>query len=452
MNVFRWLYPGLKVKRWFLLSLVGIVLAGTGLAMIIEGPFLGSVEQLLQRLLIVVSGPLPGTVQGMLVLALGVLIAMLGFRQMLHSIIQDLLPAPGSKLADFLFTRSYLRRGPRIVAIGGGTGQSVLLRGLKKYTANLTAVVTVTDDGGSSGRLRGELGVLPPGDVRSCLVALADTEKSMEDIFTYRFRQGRGLAGHSLGNLLITGLADMAGGFDVAIQELSRVLAIRGQVLPATLTPAVLVAEFADGSRREGETSISGAGKRITKVSLKPANCQPLPQVLQAIAEADGVVLGPGSLYTSILPILLMPQVTEALRKSRAPVFYVCNVMTEPGETDFYTASDHLKAIQDHIGPGVVDYMVVHAGPVPPGLREKYRRDRAYPVVVDAMTAIKLGVQVIRANLLDDADLVRHQPDRLARVILDHLYRHGSRWKRLRVVKFRLDERFCRLFGREGGR
>jgi uncharacterized cofD-like protein len=245
----------------------------------------------------------------------------------------------------------------RIVVIGGGTGLSVLLKGLKKYTSRLTAIVTVTDDGGSSGRLRAEMGVLPPGDIRNCLVALAETETLMDKVFQHRFQAGNGLQGHTLGNLLLVAMSEIAGGFISAIQEVSKVLAVRGVVLPATLEPVVLAATMENGSTVVGETRIREHEGKIERISLVPDQCLPVPETLKAIQEADAIILGPGSLYTSIIPNLLVKGVAESLTEAKAPLIYVSNIMTEKGETDGFTAADHLQAIKRHLNQQLIDYV-----------------------------------------------------------------------------------------------
>ncbi|NLC37781.1 MAG: YvcK family protein [Clostridia bacterium] len=320
-----------------------------------------------------------------------------------------------------------MQKGPKIVAIGGGTGLPVVLRGLKQYTSNLTAIVNVADDGGSSGRLRGELGILPPGDLRNCLVALADTEKIMEDILSYRFQQGSGLTGHSMGNLLLAGLTELTGDSHTAIRELSRVLALRGKVLPATLTPTVLGAEMADGEIVMGESRIPRQGKPIRRVFLEPPDCRALEEALLAIKEADLVVLSPGSLYTSIIPNLLVREIAAALAETPALVVYVCNVMTQPGETNGYTASDHLQAIIRHAGRDVVDLVIVNTAKVSPLALGKYREEGAEPVLVDYREIGKLGVKVVGEKLIDHAAVVRHNPDRLAKVLLKLVFARKNR-------------------------
>jgi uncharacterized cofD-like protein len=325
-----------------------------------------------------------------------------------------------SRLGQF-YRRQSLKRGPRIVAIGGGTGLPVLLRGLKQYTENLTAIVTVADDGGSSGRLRGEFGILPPGDIRNCLVALAETETLMDQLFHYRFDQGEGLAGHNLGNLLLAALADIAGDFQTAILEASKVLKVRGQVLPSTLRQVVLHAELQDGTVISGESRIPQAGAPIRRVFLTPGECAPVPEALEAIAAADLVLLGPGSLYTSVLPILLVGEIATALRRTSAVICYLCNIMTQPGETSGFKASDHLRAIYEHAGQGWIDYVLVNTRRITPAKQERYAQQGAVPVAVDNQALYRMGVRLIRADLLEEGELVRHDPQKSARAIMNLL-------------------------------
>ena len=311
-----------------------------------------------------------------------------------------------------------LKKGPRLVVMGGGTGLAVMLRGLKEYTSNLTAIVSVTDDGGSSGRLRGQFGILPPGDLRDCLVALADTEPAMEMLFNYRFQKGGELAGHSLGNLLITAMADLTGSFETAIREVSKVLAIRGRVLPSTLDNILLAAEYRDGTLITGESNITRTAKPIQKVSIVPERCEPFPEAIEAILEADAVILGPGSLYTSVMPNLLVPGMVGALRQTDAVRIYVCNVMTQPGETVNYSASDHLQAIYHHTGPGLVEYIIVNNKDIPDFHKEKYAREGAKAVEADPEKLHRLNVNVITAPLIHEEEHIRHNSQALADLIL----------------------------------
>jgi len=307
---------------------------------------------------------------------------------------------------------------PRIVAVGGGTGLSVLLRGLKRYAGDTTAVVTVADDGGSSGRLRGELGVPPPGDVRNCLVALAEAEPLMRALFQYRFAHGEGLSGHSFGNLFIAALTEITGDFERAISESSRVLAVRGRVLPSTLDDVTLRARLSDGRTACGESRIAASRGHVERVWLHPGDAAPLPDVLEAIREADCIVLGPGSLYTSILPNLLVRGVARAIRSSSALKVLVVNIMSQRGETSGYSASDHVRAIFDHCGDGIVDVAIANASPVEGPMIDRYRAEGASPVPIDADELEALGVRVVEADLLGSGSLAWHDPFKLARVVV----------------------------------
>ena len=312
---------------------------------------------------------------------------------------------------------------PKVVVIGGGTGLAVLLKGLKQYTSQLTAVVTVTDDGGSSGRLRAELGVLPPGDIRNCLVALAETETLMDKVFQHRFSQEGSLQGHNLGNLLLVAMSEITGDFVSAIKEVSKVLKVRGNVIPSTLEQVVLGAVMKDGVTVFGETSIREYGEPIERLYLVPESCAPVPATLEAIMEADAIVVGPGSLFTSIIPNLLVNGVVEAIRQSPALTFYVCNIMTENGETDNYTAADHISVITSHIGDQIFDYVVVNNGFIDQERLDRYLQERAVPVAPSVEELKQMGVEVIAADLLSDTEVAWHDPDKLAKVIFDTLYR-----------------------------
>lgn len=306
----------------------------------------------------------------------------------------------------------------KIVVIGGGTGLSVLLKGLKSYTSHLTAVVTVSDDGGSSGRLRAELGVLPPGDIRNCLVALAETETIMDKVFQHRFCQSGSLQGHNLGNLLLVALTEITGDFVSAIKEVSEVLAVRGKVIPATLEHVRLGALMQDGVLIEGETSIREYGAGIEQLFLVPDHCLPVPETLNAIMEADAIVLGPGSLYTSIIPNLLVKGIAGALAESPARKIYVSNIMTEQGETDNFTASDHLQVIMKYAAQPIIDYVVVNNGRIDEQRLVRYQSEKAVPVVVNPQEIKDLGITMIAEDLVSDSPLAWHDSDKLARVIV----------------------------------
>ncbi|MDK2820450.1 MAG: hypothetical protein PWP31_415 [Clostridia bacterium] len=368
---------------------------------------------------------------GLVVAGIGLVLIVFSIKRLASSFLRVVYPGKTSSLWQLFYRRQYLAKGPRIVAIGGGTGLAVLLKGLKKYTRNLTAIVTVADDGGSSGRLRKELNIPPPGDIRNCLVALADTEILMEELFNYRFRQGEGLSGHSLGNLLIAAMTDLSGDFDRAIQELARVLAVGGRVIPSTTSQVVMGAELTDGSIVFGESNIpkvtQGFKKKIKRVFLEPADCRPPEAALEAIKQADAVIIGPGSLYTSILPNLLVQGISEALRKTSAPVFYISNIMTQPGETDNYSLLDHIKAIDNHCGKGLIDVVIAHSGSISQRARKRYSEKGASPVIINGSKVAKLGIELRRGWLVDETYVVRHNSDSLARLIIEEIYRYQKR-------------------------
>lgn len=311
-----------------------------------------------------------------------------------------------------------LQRRPRIVAIGGGTGLSVVLRGLKEFAVDLTAVVTVADDGGSSGRLRSDFAMPPPGDIRNCLVALADTEPLLERLLQFRFPTGEGLAGHSFGNLFLAAMTHIMGDFESAIRETSRVLAVRGRVLPAVKEDVILRAVLTDGSVVEGESRIPHADGEVDRLELVPSDLTPLPEVLDAIREADAIVIGPGSLYTSILPNLLVPGLAEAIAASPAKKVFVCNVMTQPGETDTFSASRHVEVIYRHVGRRLFDFIIVNAASLPDEALEKYQAQDAYPVLVDMEALNKLGLRVIARDFVHYATYARHDSRLIAEQIV----------------------------------
>ena len=312
--------------------------------------------------------------------------------------------------------------GPRIVVIGGGHGLSNMLRGLKQYTENLSAIVTVADDGGGSGRLREDLGMLPPGDIRNCMVALANTEPMMYELLNYRFSDGV-LAGQSFGNLFLAALNGVSPSFDVAVRKMSQVLAITGRVLPVTTADVQLEAEFENGASVVGESKIFRCKKeqdcRIRCVRLRPEGPQALPEALEAIREADMIVLGPGSLYTSIIPNLLVSGIPEAIQASDALKVYVCNIMTQDGETEGYTASDHIAALFQHGGKGLFDICLANSADIPPEILARYAAEGAEPIYCDGELCSSMHVEILRRPLAVTVDgFVRHEPDTLARELV----------------------------------
>lgn len=418
----RWLAPGLGIKRWGLVIGAGGVIFSAGVSLVVNIRFLAefdfavfSLAGLLDR---ISRGNVSPVALGTAWVLLGALIALFGLRGMLRSIDRVLFPTGSPTLVEALREHRRKRRGLNVVALGGGTGLATLLRGIKHYTSNISAVVTVFDDGGSSGRLRRELGILPPGDIRHCLVALAEVEPLMTRLFEYRFRGG-GLDGHAFGNLFIASLTGVTGDLELAVKETSKVLKIRGRVLPATGHNVVLIAELADGRLVEGESVITAARGRIRRVSLRPPDVFPLPEVLEAIAEADLILLGPGSLYTSVIPNLLVRGVVEALLESQALRVYICNVMTQPGETDGYSAADHVRAIFAHTVPGLFSHVIVNTqSPQNQTLLDRYAAQGSVPVAPTLSELEAMGLIPVGFSLMSEEELLRHDPLRLATAVL----------------------------------
>jgi uncharacterized cofD-like protein len=341
-------------------------------------------------------------------------------------------------------------QGPKIVAIGGGTGLSTMLRGLKEYSSNITAVVTVADDGGGSGMLRNELGMLPPGDIRNCVLALADTEPMMEQLLQYRFKDGS-LKGQSFGNLFLAAMDGISSSFVEAVGKMSDVLAVKGRVLPVTLENVTLCAELEDGCIICGESNIGVHNSihrgKIKRVYLEPSGAEPLGQVIEAIKDADIIVLGPGSLYTSIIPNLLVSGICEEIKKSKAMKVYVCNIMTQPSETDDYSVYDHICALEEHAGKGIIEICIANNAPIPANLMEKYKDDGADKVSIDKGYLNAAGIKLIDGDFLTAANnYIRHDPDKLARVlvklVIDNVL-SGDRKRTLEYsyLKYKLNKR-----------
>lgn len=426
----KWLRPGLFVKRWMFLSTLGILSVGIGAMVWLKLTpvfytvrFVGNVLNLVTRLL-------PSYVSGPIAVLGGLLFIIWGQTRTLRMVTEVLLPANGEDtLWDAIAAHRRLNRGPRIVVIGGGTGLSTLLRGLKHYSANITAIVTVADDGGSSGRLRREMGGIPPGDIRNCLTALADEEKLLTELFQYRFEAGSGLSGHSFGNLFLSAMNEITGDWEQAIAASSQVLAIRGRVLPATLSDVRLWATLSDGRRIEGESNITKARGAIAEIGCLPADPPALPQAIEAIKDADYIVIGPGSLYTSIIPNLLVPDIVEALAARAVPRIYICNIMTEPGETQSYSVSDHIRAIDRACGQYLFDAVLVQKKIPSESIISRYLQQGSTPVLLDRKAIMDSGRRILIANVMsEDENTVRHDPKRLARVLVKWYERTRGSW------------------------
>ena len=313
-----------------------------------------------------------------------------------------------------------MKRNVKIAGIGGGTGLSTLLEGLKHWTKDITAIVTVTDDGGSSGRLRKDFNILPPGDIRNCIVSLAEPNSLISELFQYRFKGKSDLSGHSFGNLFITAMTEITGSFAKGILEASHVLAIKGKVLPSTLENVVLGAKFTDGTQVLGQTKIVAYSNPIEKVFLVPDNPPAYTGVLKTFKEADIIILGPGSLFSSIIPNLLVKGVAQSIKKSKARKIYICNIMTQPGETDNFTVADHLFAVEKYLGCNV-DYLIINSGKIAENLIKKHVRKNSFVVVDDSNKLIDRS-RIIREDIVSNKDHVRHDPEKISRVIFESFF------------------------------
>lgn len=408
----KWLMPGLQVKRWFALIFLGAVLMTLGVLILFDIKPVFYTMEFIRKIAMNVSTE-------WIAFAIVMFGAGMFFKGWQKTNLSMLDGTDKQTLLENLYRRRKLNRGPRIVAVGGGTGLSMLLRGIKNITNNVTAVVTVGDDGGSSGRLREEMGVLPPGDIRNCIAALADDEDLVTKLFQYRFKSGEGLEGHSFGNLFLTALCSITGDMVRAVKESSNVLSIRGRVLPSTLDDMKLVAEMEDGRIIHGESNIPEAHGKIKRLFTDPKHCRALADVISAIRDAELIILGPGSLYTSVIPNLLIEEISHEIAKSNAKKIYVCNIMTQPGETDGYSVCDHINAIIKHAGSKkVIDAVLVNDF-MPSNLAKKYEMAGSYPVKLDLDNLKKLGVKLVTRKLIEDSKegLVRHSSNRVARAI-----------------------------------
>ncbi|MEI8377771.1 MAG: gluconeogenesis factor YvcK family protein [bacterium] len=410
------LLPGIRLKRWFLMIFIGAAFLATGAAIFLQLTPIHFVMEAIQKL----AEHTPSHVTGLAFLFFGMVFFYFGWRKTNSTILDAFLRREKGQVLETLYRKRMLDKGPKIVVVGGGTGLSTILRGLKTITNNLTAIVTVGDDGGSSGKLRKEMGVLPPGDIRNCIAALADEEDLVTQLFQYRFGEG-GLDGHSFGNLFLTALCSITGDMFRAIKESSKVLAIRGKVLPSTLDDMTLIAEMEDGRIIEGESNIPKANGKIKRLYSNPENPRALEDAIKAIKQADLIILGPGSLYTSVIPNLLIREISESIASSKASRVYICNIMTQPGETDDYSVSSHVEAVIRHAGNKKIMDAVIVNRKLPANLAKKYQTANSFPVVLDEDKVNELGIRVIEATLIDQNEqgFVRHSHKKLAKVIFN---------------------------------
>jgi uncharacterized cofD-like protein len=436
MKAIDWLRPGTKVKRWILLGLMGILFITFGVLEFVNRRFY-SIYYISFYLFLMVSG--------LFVLYISV---MQGMRSIIALINKGYLNVSldSRKLENLIYEKRLLVKGPKIVAIGGGTGLSTMLRGLKYYTSNISAVVTVADDGGGSGDLRDDLGILPPGDIRNCILALADTEPLMEELLQYRFQEGK-LKNQSFGNLFLAAMDGISNNFEEAVQKMSSVLAVTGRVMPVTLENIILKARLKNGTIVEGESNIplkaieSGSG--IDRVFIEPRNAKALKEAVDAIREADAIILGPGSLYTSVIPNLLIKDIINSIHKSDAIKIYVSNIMTQRGETDGYSVADHVEAIFRHSSGRIIDYTVVNVGRIGDDLEKKYLGQNSQVVKNDEEDMKRLNVSVIEGDFVKISNgLVRHNSEKLASILVETIMEKKLLFDRKKIIEyFYLSER-----------
>ncbi len=436
MRFIDWLKPGVKVKRWILLGALGILMIAFGLVEWIQHRWY-SLYYISFYIFLIAAGSF--------VLYLAVTQGMRSFIFLINRGYIN-VSLDSRKLENLIYEKRLLVKGPKIVVIGGGTGLSTMLRGLKHYTSNITAIVTVADDGGGSGDLRQDLGILPPGDIRNCILALADTEPLMEELLQYRFTGGR-LENQSFGNLFLAAMDGISSNFEEAVQKMSSVLAVTGKVLPVTLDDVTLKAKLKNGNIISGESKIPEEALKqkspIDSVFLDPPNIRALYEAVDAIKDADAVILGPGSLYTSVIPNLLVEDISRAVQKTKAVKIYVSNIMTQPGETDNFGVEDHIKAICKHCSKDIIDYVIVNVGKVSKELEEKYLGEKSKLVTIDEVKIEDMNVKVIEGDFIKIKNgLVRHDSEKLAAILIETIMDKKLLFDRKKIIEyFYLSER-----------
>lgn len=436
MKLIDWLKPGIKVKRWIMLGILGILMIAFGLVEWIQHRWYSPYYIAFYVFLIIA---------GLFILYMAVSQGMRSFIFLINKGYIN-VSLDSRKLENLIYEKRLLVKGPKLVVIGGGTGLSTMLRGLKHFTSNITAIVTVADDGGGSGDLREDLGILPPGDIRNCILALADTEPLMEELLQYRFTGGR-LENQSFGNLFLAAMDGISSNFEEAVQKMSSVLAVTGKVLPVTLDNVVLKARLKNGAIVSGESRIEDGvdenNSSIDRVFLDPPNAKALKEAVAAIKEADAVVLGPGSLYTSIIPNLLVEDISNALSKTKALKIYVSNIMTQHGETDDFGVEDHIKAIFKHGGTNIIDYVVANVGKIDKKLEQKYLEEGSKLVSINEQTIKDMNVKTIEGNFVKiKKDLVRHDSEKLAAILIETIMEKKLLFDRKKIIEyFYLSER-----------
>ena len=430
MRITDWLKPGIKVKRWIAFGILGILLIAFGFTELVNRRVYDAYYKVFYIFLNLT----------------GIFVIYISVTEVMKSVIVLIntgyvkMSLDSKKIESLIYEKRLLVKGPKIVVIGGGTGLSTMLRGLKYYTSNITAIVTVGDNGGGSGALREDLGMLPPGDIRNCMLALADTEPIMEDLLQYRFTEGR-LKNQSFGNLFLAAMAGISENFEEAVQKMSSVLAVTGKVIPVTLDDMQLVAQLENGKKVYGESEIPEQAikqkSKIKKLMIEPEGAEPLEEALEAIKEADAVVMGPGSLYTSVISNLLVSKIRIAVRRSSALKIYVSNIMTQPGETDNFKASDHIKVLKKYGGKEIVNCVVANSGEISNLLEKKYQNEDSKLVSLDIKGIKDLGVDLVEADLVKvENGFVKHDTEKLAQVLVNTIMKKKLLYDRKKIFEY----------------